>query len=152
MTKTTEAADIPNFSFSDFEDADTAKMTVTIHGRLTDWVWTFAGPGHSQTVEQTNRLAKERLHEERQIEQRRLNGRKIVLPEESVDEVRAANVRRVVDRILGWSPVKFDGEEYLFTPDNAFKLLIDPKRSPLLVQAMEFLAAETSFTPRSAGK
>lgn len=150
MTKATENA-VPNFSFSDFEDADTATMTVSIHGRRTNWVWTFAGPGHPKTIEQTNRLAKDRLHEDRLNEQRRLNGKKVVLPEESVDEVRAANVQQIVDRLLGWSPVVIDGADYAFSPENAFKLLIDRKRAQLLVQAMEFLAAENSFTPRSAG-
>lgn len=151
MTKTTEPAAIANFSFTDFEDAETGKMTVKIHGKLTDWVWTFAGPGHPQTVAQSNRIAKERLHEDRQNEQRRLNGKKVVLPEETVDEVRSTNVRGVVDRILGWTPVMIDGADYPFSADNAFDLLIDRKRLPLLVQAMEFLAAENSFTPRSAG-
>jgi hypothetical protein len=149
MTKTTAAA--ASFSLSDFEDAETGKMTVSIHGRPTDWVWTFAGPGHPQTIEQANRLAKERLHEDRLNEQRRLNGKKVVLPEESVDDVRAANVKQVVDRLIGWSPVVIDGADYPFTPENAFNLLIDRRRPALLIQAMEFLAAENSFTPRSAG-
>ncbi|WP_439618307.1 hypothetical protein [Shinella sp.] len=150
MTKTTEAA-VSNFSFTDFEDADTATMTVAIHGRPTDWVWTFAGPGHEKTIEQNNRLTKERLHEERQIEQRRLNGKKVTLPEEELDDVRAKSVRWVVNRLLGWTPVIIDGTAYPFSPENAFKLLIDPKRASLFVQATEFLTAEGSFTPRSAG-
>lgn len=149
MTKNTAAVETPNFSFSDFEDADTANMTVVIHGRLTNWVWTFAGPGHEKTIEQTNRLARENLHAERKIEQQRLNGKKVVLPEESVDDLRTKNVQRIVERLVGWSPVVIDGKDYPFTPENAFSLLIDRKRPSLLIQAMEFLAAEGSFTPRS---
>ncbi|WP_050742963.1 MULTISPECIES: hypothetical protein [unclassified Shinella] len=143
-------AAVESFSFADFEEAETGNMTVAVHGRPTNWVWTFAGPGHDKTIEQSNRLAKERLHQERQIEQQRVNGKKVKLPEEAVDDIRSRNVRMVVDRIVGWSPVKIDGEDYAFTPDNAYKLLINPKRAGLLTQAMEFLAAESSFTPRSA--
>jgi len=149
MTKT-ETADAVEFSLSDFDSADTSSMTVEVNGKLTNWVWTFAGPGHPQTVEQSNRMARERLHQERLKEQAITNGKKWKAAEESVDEVRERNVRSVVERIVGWSPVKIDGQDYPFTPDNAYKLLIDRRRVGLLTQATEFLFADNSFTKRSA--
>lgn len=137
-------------SLDDFSAADTADMTVTVNGKLTNWVWTFAGPGHPKTVEQTNKAARERLHEARQQEQARVNGKKVKLPEESVEDVRARNVNFVVDRLIGWSPVRIGGQDYPFTPDNARKLIGDPGRISLLTQALEFISDDQAFTRRSA--
>lgn len=149
MTKP-ETAGAVEFSLSDFESADTSTMTVEVSGKLTNWTWTFAGPGHPQTVEQSNRMARERLHQDRLKEQAITNGKKWKAPEETVDEVRERNVRSVVERIVDWSPVKIDGQDYPFTPENAYKLLIDRRRVALLTQATEFLFADNSFTKRSA--
>jgi hypothetical protein len=149
MSKDQAVSAIPEFSLSDLEAADTSVMTVEVNGKLTNWTWTFAGPGHPQTVAQSNRMARDRLHQDRQLEQQRLNGKKVKLPEETVDEVRERNVRSVVERIVDWSPVKINGELYPFTTDNAYKLLIDRSRIGLLTQATEFLFADDSFKQRS---
>lgn len=138
------------FDLDQLDAADEATMTVVANGALTDWSWTFSGPGHPKTVEQSNRLSRERLHEERQKEQARANGRKWKAPEETVDEVRARNVGFVVERLIGWSPVKMGGKDYPFTSENARALLLDPRKGGLLIQALEFLGEEASFTPRSA--
>jgi hypothetical protein len=151
MTKDQAASAIPEFSLTDLEAADTSIMTVEVNGKLTDWTWTFAGPGHPQTVAQSNRMARERLHQDRLKEQSITNGKKWKAPEETVDEVRERNVRSIIERMLDWSPVKIDGELYPFTPDNAYKLLIDRRRVGLLTQATEFLFADNSFTQRSGG-
>lgn len=144
-------AAIPEFTFSDLEAADTSVMTVEVNGKLTNWTWTFAGPGHPATVAQSNRMARERLHADRLKEQSVTNGKKWKAPEETVDEVRERNVRSIVERIVDWSPVKIDGELYPFTADNAYNLLIDRSRVGLLTQATEFLFADNSFTQRSGG-
>lgn len=142
--------DIAEFDLDAFDAADTADMAVKLNGRSTTWIWSFAGPGHPQTVTQSNRLARERLQQERFKEQARVNGKKWSAPDDSVDEVRARNVEWVVERLVGWSPVKIGGETLAFSPDAARKLLSDPRKIDLLAQSMEFLAADDSFTKRSA--
>lgn len=148
MSKT-EAA-VSEFDFADFEAADTADMTVVVNGKLSSWVWTFAGPGHPQSVEQSNRMARERLHEDRQKEAARVNGKKWKPTEQSPDENRDKNISYVVERLVGWSPVKIGGADYSFSPENARKLLSDPRRVGLLTQAMEFIGDDNAFTQRSA--
>lgn len=144
----TEAV-ISEFDFSDFAAADTAAMTVVVNGKLSTWVWTFAGPGHPQAVEQANRMARERLHEDRQKEAARVNGKKWKPSEQSVDESREKNINYVVERLVGWSPVKIGGADFPFSVENARKLLIDPARVGLLAQALEFIGDDNSFTQRS---
>ena len=146
MSKT----EISEFSMADLEAADIAEMTVEVNGKPTSWVWTFAGPGHPQAIAQSNRLSRERLHEDRLKEQAITNGKKWKAPEETVDQVRERNVNQIVERLVGWSPVKIDGADYPFTPENAKALLIDPRRIGLFTQAMEFLSDLGSFTKRSA--
>lgn len=137
-----------DFSEDDLNSQDTADMVVVVAGKPTDWVWTFAGPGHPQTVDHNNRVARESLHETRQHEQARLNGKKVKLPDESVEEVRDRNVKWIVARLVGWSPVRINGADYPFTQENAKALLLDP-RKPFLQQAIDFLTADESFTRRS---
>lgn len=137
-------------SFDDFGAADTSDMQVTVNGRPTDWVWTFAGPGHPKAIEQSNRISREKLHQDRQIEQQRLNGKKVKLPEETIDELRARNIDWIVGRLVKWSPVKIAGEVYPFSEENARRLLADPKNIGLLTQSVEFVSDDASFTKRSA--
>lgn len=137
-------------SFDDFAAADTSDMEVVVNGRLTGWVWTFAGPGHPQTIAQNDRIARESMHEERKLREQQLNGRKVKLPEDTVDERRKKNIDHVVERLVGWSAVKIGGADYPFTKDNARALLGDPAKVSLLTQAFEFLGNETAFTKRSA--
>lgn len=141
---------IADFSLDDFDAVDTSTMIVMVNGAPTGWKWTFAGPGHPKSIEQSNRLAREELAEQRSIQQARANGKKWKASDETPDELRRENVANVVGRLVGWSPVKIDGKDFAFTPENATLLLADPKRVGLLTQALEFLADENSFTRRSA--
>jgi hypothetical protein len=142
---------VAEFGAEDFDAADEAEMTVRINGKPTSWVWSFAGPGHPQTIAQGNRLARERLNEEREKEEARVNGRKWVDREDTPEEARLRNVNWVVERIVGWSPVKIEGELVPFSQDAARKILMDPRKGQIFVQALEFLASEKSFMRRSAG-
>ncbi len=146
---TAPADDILDLGDASLDALDEAEMTVVINGKVTTWVWIFAGPGHEKTVAWGDKIAKQRLHEERQREQAQVNGRKWKAPEETPDEVRERNVQWVLARLLRWSPVRMNGEDFPFTPENARTVLIDPRKD-IYRQAIEFLADEQSFTPRSA--
>ena len=150
MTK--ETAAVPTLSFDVFEAAETAKMQVLdVHGNPTGWWWEFAGPGHPKTEALNNRLARDRLHKAAQVEQAQVNGRKWKADEESPDEVRAKNIADLVDRLVGWSDVIMgEGNAvFAFSPAAAIEFLSHPKRVHVLTQAMEFIASEKAFTPRS---
>lgn len=143
-------APVTELDLADFDAADEADMTVVLNGRLTTWVWTFAGPGHPVTVAQASRMARERLHRDREQEQARVNGRKWKAEEETPDDVRRRNVAFVVERLLRWTPVKLNGEDVPFSPEAATRVLSDPRKATLLTQAIEFLAEDKSFIRRSA--
>lgn len=149
MTK--ETAGVPSLDFDAFEASETGKMQVMdVHGNPTGWWWEFAGPGHPKTEALNNRLARERLHKSRMMEQAQVNGRKWKADEESPDDLRAKNIADLVERLVGWSDINIGGEPLVFSPEAATKFLSHPKRVGVLTQAMEFLASEHSFTPRSA--
>jgi len=145
----TDVAEFTNFE--DFDAADTANMTVIVGGRPTSWVWTFSGPGHPKTLDQSNRVSRAALHKQKLMEQAQVNGKKWIAEEETPAEIRAQNVQFVVDRLIGWSDVTIGGVPYPFTAENAVALLSEPSRIALLTQALEFLSADASFTRRSAG-
>ena len=147
----TERATAPAaFDLSDLDASDEAVMQVEANGKPTGWYWTFAGPGHPKSIEQGNRIAKERLRKEAAQEQAVVNGKKWKADENTVDEALARNVRIVTDRLLGWSPIQVGGRDYPFTIENANALLMDRRKGQLLLQALDFLGDESSFTQRSA--
>lgn len=129
---------------------DQAEMTVVYNGQPLDWTWTFAGPGHEKTIAQNNRIAREQLARDRLKEQAATNGKRWKAPEVTPEERRADNVRYVLERLLGWSPVTMAGADYPFSEENARKVLSDPKKAWLYQQALEFLQDDNSFTGRSA--
>lgn len=137
------------FDIDELDALDTADMVVLSNGRPTSWVWTFAGPGHQKAIDAANKAMRERLRVEAEQEQARVNGRKWKAEEETPSAALNRNVGYVVDRLIGWSPVKMSGEDFPFSPENARKLLTDPKKGALLLQALEFLADGKSFTKRS---
>ena len=149
MTK--ETAAVPSFSFSDFASADTADMFIVVGGKPTDWAWTFAGPGHPKTIDWSNRTSREQLHEQRQIEQQRLNGKKVKLPEETLDGLRERNIDAIVARLISWTSVEIEGNAFPFSEENARQLLSD-RRFDFIKQASDFLGEEQSFSQRSAKK
>lgn len=140
-----------SLSFDAFEASDTSTMEVLdVQGNPTGWFWEFAGPGHPKTVALNNRISRERLRKQAQIEQAQANGRKYKADQETPDDVRARNIADLVERLVGWSDIEINGKPFPFTAENATEFLSHPKRTGALVQAMEFLADEKSFTPRSA--
>lgn len=149
MTEQNVVEAVESFDISDLDAADEAHMTVLSNGKLTNWTWTFAGPGHPKTVALSNRLTREVLHEEKLKEQAQANRKKWSATEETPEQVINRTVGMVVDRLIGWSPVKINGEPYPFSPDNARAILSDPRKGALLTQALEFIGDEKSFTRRS---
>ncbi len=139
-----------SFDLDQLDAADQAFMTVKAGDVVTDWVWTFCGPGHPKAIAQNNRISRDQLNRNRLKEQAQVNGKKWRAPEQSIDEVLASNVNFVMERLLGWSEIKMGGEPYPFSEENARKLLMDPKKGALLQQAIEFVIDENSFMQRSA--
>lgn len=138
------------FDLSDIDASDEAEMVVTVGGKPIDWTWTFAGPGHPQAVEQSNRVARDELNKQRLVEQARANGKKFKSEQQTPDGLLADNVSYVLERLLRWSPVKMAGNDYAFTNENARALLMDRKKGALLQQAIDFLLDDNSFMKRSA--
>lgn len=139
-----------DIDLSDIDAADESEMVVVLNGKPTTWVWTFAGPGHPKTIAQGNRIARESLHDAKEKEQARVNNRKWKATEEAPDDIRKKNVAYVVERLLGWTPIKLAGEPLAFSPDAATKLLLDPRKVTLLTQALDFINEDKSFIKRSA--
>lgn len=140
-----------DFDLSQLDAIDEAVMEVRRpDGSDTGWRWTFAGPGHPKSIEQSNRIAKERLRREAAKEQAVTNGKKWKAEDETIDEALARNVRIVTDRLLGWSSIQMGGKDFPFSTENATTLLMDRRKGSLLIQALEFLGDESSFTQRSA--
>ena len=145
-----QAAHAASFDLSELDTADEAEMEVYSNGSPTGWRLRFAGPGHPKSIEQSNRLGRERLKREREQEAAQVNGRKWKPEPETVDEALERNVQIVIDRLLGWSPIQMGGKDYPYTPENAKALFMDRRKSSLLIQALEFLGDERSFGMRSA--
>lgn len=140
----------PALALDNLSTVDQAQMTVIFGGQPLDWKWTFAGPGHEKTIAQNNRIARETIARDRVKEQAQTNGKKWIPPEVTPDERRADNVRYVLERLLGWTPVTMSGEDYPFSEENARKVLADPNKAWLYQQALEFLHGDNSFIARSA--
>jgi hypothetical protein len=140
---------VAEFDLSMLDAADEAEMEVMIGGKGSGWKLLFAGPGHPKAIQQENRLARENLERRKAQERAQVNGKKWKPVDESVEEVVAKNIELIVERLVGWSPVKIDGEPYPFSTENARKILSDPKKVTILNQCLEFLGDESVFTKRS---
>lgn len=143
-------AAVAAFDLSEMDTSDEAIMEVLNKGRPTGWLWTFAGPGHPRAIAQAKRLGQENLNEARRRSQTIANGKKWTEPVESVDELRARNANFVAERVLGWSEVMLNGKPFPYSHQAAVELLMDPRKAELMVQALEFLGDEKSFTRSSA--
>jgi hypothetical protein len=140
------------FDLGAVQALDTADMQVRhpVTDELTGWTITFAGPGHPQAQEQSERATRQRLSEERQQREALRQGRKWSGGEKTPDDLRAENVAVVADRVIGWSPISLNGTEQPFSRENATRILGDSHYGWLYKQCLDFLAADGSFLPRSA--
>lgn len=142
--------DAIELDLNDLDTADEASMNVLVRGKPSGWKWHFAGPGHPQVIEANDRKARERLREEKEQLDARMNGERIEPKDESLEQLRLRNVNAIVERLLGWSPVKINGEDLPFTPENARKMLLD-ERKDFFRQATRFLQADASFMRPAVG-
>lgn len=137
------------FAVDAFDALDEAEMIVFHNGQPTTWRWIFAGPGHPKGIAQTTRLSREELQTKKLRTMALANGLPYIPPDESVDQVRAKNVEFVLERLIGWTPVKINGEMVPFSEENARAMLMDPRKGNLFSQAYNFLSSERSFMRRS---
>lgn len=150
MTKAAEKQAV-SFDLSDLDAVDQSTMEILSRdGSPTGWNWYIAGPGHPKAVELRNRLNKEAIAKERAQEEARVNGRKYKADAEAPEQVFKRRVELIADRVVGWDPVKLNGQDYPFSRENAIALLLDPNRGDTLIaQVSAFLQAEDSFMKRS---
>lgn len=145
-----EAIDV--FDLNDLRLEDTGQMNV-LHpktGEPTNWVWTLAGPGHPASIEAQNEASKETLRITRLREQAAVNRRRWVEPERDPEEIKRDNALAVARRVLGWTPIKINKEDYPFSRENTMRLLLDPAFGKIYLQVLEYFNADDSFTKRSA--
>lgn len=117
----------------------------------TGWKITFGGPSHPKAVAWQDASAQRQLRQDRMKEQAITNGRKWKAEDETVDSVRSRNVDWVISRIVTWTPVSLGGGKIEFSDSAAKELLLKREMQWALLQMMEFLNDERSFTQRSAG-
>lgn len=140
------------FDLAEVDAQDEAELEIKHPTTLapTGWTWTFYGPGHSATVELSNRVAGAALKKAAAKRQAIANGRKWKEDEGSLDELRAENVENVVARTKSFSAIRIDGQVVEFSADAAKRLLLDRKKGWLLEQIAEFLRDEANFIRPSA--
>lgn len=138
------------FDINSIDSLDESQMEVIHKGRPTGWFWTIAGPGHERTIAQSNRILNESMVASRAMEQARANGKKWKPVSETVEELREKNVKFICERVLGWSEVNLDGKPYPFSVENLAKLVRDPRKVELVIQVLDFINDEKSFTRTSA--
>lgn len=151
MTKQ-QIADTTAFDLDDLAAIDQAELEIKRRdGTPTGWKWTIAGPGHPQTVELSNRLSREAMARNKAQEVARVNGRKWKGDDETAEEALRRTAENLAGRVLGWTPIKFGGQDYPFNQENVVALLMDRARGDTLVtQLGEFISDEKAFMKRSA--
>ena len=90
------------------------------------------------------------MRESREQEMARVNGKKWKGEERTPEENRRRNAEFFAERMLGWTPVRINGEDFPFSQENSVKLLVDPKYVSFYQQVMSFLADEKSFMKKVA--
>lgn len=151
MTKQTEAPTVDDFDLDDLAAVDQTELVIRRRdGTPTNWKWIIAGPGHPQSIALGNRMKKDHVAREREQEAARVNGRKWKGDQETADEAYLRRIETLAERVIGWTPIKFNGEDYPFSRENVVSLLMDPARGDTLVrQLSEFFDDEKSFMKRS---
>ena len=125
--------------------ADTAEMAVInpLTKMPTNWVWTFAGPGHPVAVSLNEKMGHKDRAEAFQLSRAMAGGRE---PKAKTNaEIAADNALRLGGRVLGWTPCVINGKELIFSVDKAVEILRDPQYGWLYTQVFNFLREEEVF-------
>lgn len=138
-------------NLADMSAVDEGCMQVHFNGVPINWYWWLAGPGHPMGEAQAARVSKEARRLNRSIQNAQANNRRWTAPEDNGEDIRESNVNWVMERFLRWTPdeQKFGPDLCRSSPENARKLLLDPRYGWLLDQLLEFLRDVNSFTRRS---
>lgn len=107
------------------------------------WTWVIAGPGHDVSIQQRNRSMRDVLREQRR-------------PQRERDEINEQEAIRkstafTAARVLGWSPMVFDGKDLPFSAQAVIDLLGNPRFSWLSLQLSRFMQDDASFLRQSPG-
>lgn len=149
-----------DFDLSELDAIDEGEF-IAHQSATTQWVWKYAGPGHSRSVEAAKRRTARFAKENAAKEQAQVNGRKWKAEEKTYDEIREENITLATERLLDWylrdigtgkrldEPVKLNGQPMPFSEEMAKGFLRDPRRAALMNSALEWLGDERSFSRRA---
>lgn len=131
------------FDLSNRRAEDTGDLNVVdpVTGENTDWIITFAGPGHEKAIKQMNRMIGKGMKKART---------KGGADSFTVDEIKAEGVDFIVERIVGWTGLVDKGKEVKFEEEVAKQLLSEPALQWAKRQCDTYLADDASFINRSA--
>jgi hypothetical protein len=155
--QTAHAYDLPPaapepFDIASIATLDTAEMIILhpVTSAPTTWVWTIAGPGHPTGIAADRAASDEQRREDLAKEKARVNGRK--WSGDFVDSVeqQQKNAAYFAKKVLGWSPVRINGADLVYSIPNVVKILIDPHYQSIYRQLIDFLIDEKSFMKPSS--
>lgn len=141
-----------NFNLASFDAQDEAVLVIKnpVTDEPTMWIWTFYGPGHSKTIELSNKVSRETLREISTQREARINGKKWKDDVLSPEQLRAQNIDNIVARLKSFTPIDMGAGEIQFSDAAARELLLDRRKGWLLGQVIEFLKDEANFIQPSA--
>src|SRR3546814_358663 len=119
-------------------------------GKPTTWKIELAGPGHPETLAGQREVQAERMAKARRIEAAQVNGRKWKGDEIDPDAETRRQAERLARRILGWTPVVVNGQDFPYSRANAVALMLEPRWSFVQSQVVDYLVSDAAFTKGSA--
>lgn len=119
----------------------------------TGWVWDILGPSHPKAIAYNEDQQRKNLRRERQMEQQRQNGKKVVVEERTVEDQKRDMALWLASRVGGWNRsiklIEVDPEPMAYSDDNVVKILINPKMGWIFNQIVDVITADSSFTKTS---
>lgn len=145
------AAPAAVFDLAELEAVDSDWLTVKNQaGHPTTWKVHLAGPGHDVTLAAQREAQAERLAKARRIEMAQVNHRKWKGEEVDAEAEAKRSAEQIARRIIGWTPVVVNGQDFPYSAANAVALMWEPRWAFVQVQVVDYLTSETAFTKGSA--
>jgi hypothetical protein len=140
------------FDISSLATLETSEMVVNhpVSGAPTTWVWVIAGPGHPATVRADSERAEETKQEELRMRRAQANGQRYKPPTITAQEERRRSASNFARRVLSWTKVQLNGQEYEHNYENVYKILMDPNYFLVYRQLLDYLVDEKSFMKPSS--